>query len=206
MHPVKKGLTRPATLGLAAVLAIVLAGSIFFTARALDYRDVIDTYWRVHDEVLLPTEAGRRYIDIFWKYSPELCVLGSTYPEVMEEGKVLILQFDPLLRALVDGEGDQVVITKELVDRLEAYLDLLGQVGSPDLRAAIQSERARTPLRELIGMTFEEARGKLVGTPHATDRTPVGTNLPKASGALSPFRSNPAPRAQQLAGDLGPRP
>ena len=178
MQPVKKGLTTSATLVLAAVLAIVLAGSIFITARALDYKDVIDTAWRVHDEVLLPTEAGRRYIDIFWKYSPELCVLGSTYPEVMEEGKILILLFDPLLRALVDGEGDQVVITQALVERLEAYLYLLGQVGSPDLRAAIQSERAHTPLRELIGLTFEEARAKLVGSPQFIDPTPVGTHLP----------------------------
>lgn len=178
MQPVQKGLTRSPALVLAAILAIVLAGFVFITARALDYKEVVDTYWRVHDEVLLPTEAGRRYIDLFWQYSPETCVLGSTYPEVMEEGKIILLQFEPPLRALVDGDGDQVVITQALVDRVEAYLDLLGQVGSADLRATIQSERARTPLRELIGLTFEEARAHLVSTPQTTNPPPVGTNLP----------------------------
>lgn len=140
--------------------------------------EVVDTYWRVHDEVLQPTEVGRYYVDLFWRHNNELCNVILDYPKVKDEGFVIILQFEPGLRALVDGEGDEVRITPVMVDRVQAYLDLLMEVGSPELQAAIRTERARTPLGEFSGMTFEQARTLLVGLPQAPVATPVSTSLP----------------------------
>ena len=167
---------RPLVLGI--ILAIILICLVFTGGRALDYMEVVDTYWRVHDEVLFPTEVGRYYIDLFWRHNTELCNLILSYPAVKDDGLATILQFEPGLRALVNGEGDEVRITQAMVNRVQAYLDLLTEVGSPELQAAIQTERARTPFGDFSGMTFEQARILLVGLPHEPMPTPISTSLP----------------------------
>ena len=173
-----KRLLRPRTVVLAAILAAAAAGLAFAAGMAETYGEVVDTYWRVHDEVLLPTEAGRRYIDLFWRHNGELCQLVMTNQEIMDEGRGIILQFEPALRALVDGEGAEVTITRVLVERVEAYLDLLVEVGSPELQETIRAERERTPLGGLVGMTFEEARLHLVGQPETSVPTQSTTAPP----------------------------
>ena len=167
---------RPLVLGI--VLAIILIGLVFSAGRALDYMEVIDTYWGIHDDVLRPTEAGRTYIDLFWTHNPELCNLILSHPKVKDVEVVIILEFEPGLRALVNGEGDKVRITQEMVDRVEAYLNLLTEIGSPELQAAIRIERARTPFGEFSGMTFEQARILIVGLPQEPIATPFSTSLP----------------------------
>jgi len=167
---------RPLVLGI--ILAIILICLVFTGGRALDYMEVVDTYWRVHDDVLLPTEAGRYYVDLFWQHNNELCNLILSSPKVKDEGLVIILQFEPGLRALVDGEGDDVRVTQVMVDRVQAYLDLLLEVGSPELQDAIWTERVRTPFSDFSGMTFEQARNLLVGLPQESVATPFSTSLP----------------------------
>jgi len=167
---------RPFILGI--ILAVILICLVFTGGRALDYLEVVDTYWRVHDDVLRPTEMGRYYIDLFWRHNNELCNLILDYPAVKNEGLVIILQFEPGLRALVDGKGDGVRVTQVMVDRVQAYLDLLMEVGSPDLQAAIRIERARTPFGDFSGMTFKQARILLVGLPQESAATPHSTSLP----------------------------
>jgi hypothetical protein len=149
----------------APLIALVVAGLAFGVGRASDYLQTIDTYWRVHDDVLLPTEAGRRYIDLFWTYNYELIDLLDVNQESFHLGFEIIDDFEPPLRGLVDGRGDEVLITAEMVAQVEAYLDLLTQIGSPALKATIEQERARTPFADLVGMTFEQARLHLVGPP-----------------------------------------
>lgn len=167
---------RPLVLGI--ILAIILICLVFTGGRALDYMEVVNTYWRVHDDVLLPTEVGRYYIDLFWRHNNELCNLILSYQEVKDDGLVIILQFEPGLRALVNGEGDGVRITQAMVDRVQAYLDILMEIGSPELQAAIRAERARTSFGDFSGMTFEQARILLVGLPQEPIATPFSTSLP----------------------------
>ncbi len=155
-----------------------MVGLVFTAGRALDYMEIVHTYWSIHDDVLLPTEVGRYYIDLFWQHNNELSNIILSYPKVKDEGLVIILQFEPGLRALVNDEGDEVRITQVMVDRVQAYLDLLMEVGSPELRAAIRTERARTPYGDFSGMTFEQARLLLVGLPQEPVATPFSTSLP----------------------------
>jgi len=166
-------LLRPRNIVLGAILALLAAGTVVAVGVAQTYGDVVDTYWRIHDEVLLPTEAGRRYIDLFWRHNGELCQLVVANERLTLEGQAVILQFEPALRALVDGHGGEVIVTRPMVERVEAYLDLLVEVGSPELQETIRSERERTPLGGLIGMTFEEARVVLVGQPEAATAVPA---------------------------------
>ncbi len=173
-----KRLFRPRPIVLGIILAIILICLVFTGGRALDYMEVIDTYWHVHDDVLLPTEMGRYYIDLFWQHNNELCSLVLSHPMVKDDGLVIILQFEPGLRALVNGDGDEVRITQVMVDRVQDYLDFLVEVGSPELQAAIRTERARTPFDDFSGMTFEQARILLVGLPQEPAATPYSTSLP----------------------------
>jgi len=165
-------------LSLAAVFALLLACIGFSSARAGDYMAVLDTYWDIHDQVLFPTNAGRRYIDLFWAYSPELCQIAMADPAITEEGAAIILQFEPPLRALVDGKGSTVIITDSMVRRVESFLAALEERGSPELRAAIQTERARTPLNQLVGLTFEDATLFLVGPQIPSLAGPLPTRFP----------------------------
>ena len=160
------------------LFAVLLAGLLFGVGRASDFLQIVDTYWRVHDEVLLPAEEGRRYIDLYWTYGGELVDLIQHNQAAFDMGRDIIEAFEPPLRALVDGRGQEVGITNDMVIQVEAYLDLLMKIGSPDLQAAIREERARTPLRDLVGMTFEEARLKLLGPPQLEFPSPTSTSLP----------------------------
>ncbi len=126
----------------------------------------------------MPTEAGRRYIDLFWRHNGELCQLVVANERLTHEGQVIILEFEPPLLALVDGQGEEVTITSGMVERVEAYLDLLVDAGSPDLQETIRAERERTPLGGLIGMTFEEARVYLVGQPETAVPTQASIAVP----------------------------
>jgi hypothetical protein len=167
------------TLLIGMILTLLLAGTAFTAGRALDYMEVVDTYWRVHDDVLQPTEMGRYYIELFWQHNYELCTLIIDHPQVKDDGLSIILQFEPGLRALVDGQGEDVRLTAEMVDRVQAYLELLIELGSPELGAAIQAEMARTPLEQYKGMTFEEARVSTVGLPTGPVPTPIDWDFPR---------------------------
>jgi hypothetical protein len=174
-RPIKR---RTIIIGL--VLTILLAGLAFTAGRALDYWQVVDTYWRVHDELMQPTEAGRYYIALFWQHNYELCMLIVDHPQVMDDGRTIILEFEPGLHALVEGHGDEVYLTSGMIDRVQAFLDLLIAVGSPELGAAIQAERARTPLDQFKGMTFEQARLLVVGPPEEGPiPTPIDWAFPR---------------------------
>jgi hypothetical protein len=172
-------LIKRRTLLIGLILTLLLSGTAFTAGRALDYMEVIDTYWRVHDDVLQPTEMGRYYIDLFWQHNYELCTLIIDHAQVKDDGLSIILQFEPGLRALVDGHGEQVRLTAEMVDRVQAYLELLIELGSPELGAAIQAERARTPLEQYKGLTFEEVRVSTVGLPLGPVPTPIDWDFPR---------------------------
>ncbi len=67
-----------------------------------------------------------------------------------------------------------------MIDRVQGYLDLLIELGSPELRTAIQAELARTPLEQYKGMTFEEVRVSTVGLPTGPVPTPIDWDFPRA--------------------------
>ena len=175
----KRSLRRRALI-LGLILTLVLAGLAFTAARALDYWQVVDTYWRVHDEVMQPTAAGRYYIDLFWRHNNELCTLIIDHPEVMEQGRTIILEYEPGLHALVDGYGDDVYLTDEMVDLVQAFLDLLVAVGSPELGADIRAESVKWPFQQFKGLTFEQVRLLTLGLPEAGPLpTPIDWYFPR---------------------------
>ena len=99
-------------------------------------------------------------------------------PEITKEALSIVLLFEPPLRALADGKGDEVIVTEEMVNKVNAFLLTLELLASPELRTTIQTERARTPFEPLIGTTFEEARLLLVGLPQYPLPEPLPTRFP----------------------------
>jgi hypothetical protein len=174
----KPRLSRRAFL-IAAILAIPLSFAAFSTARALSYASqLLDTYYRVQDDILFPTEIGRRYIELFYGLSSEVWQISLTHDEVMSQATRLLLGFEPQLHELVEGRGAGVLVTREMVSDVESFLDLVAQYGSPELRSAIQSERARLPLGDLVGLSFQEAQLRILGPPEANPPGAPPTHVP----------------------------
>ena len=119
--------------------------------------------YRVRDEVLSQTVAGRRYVDLYYTHSTEIARLLLADRQLDAQGLTTLDLFVPLLQAPLDGRGDSVTITAEQVKQVELFLDALSAAGSPALQQAIAGERARRPLAPLAGMTFAQAWGYLNG-------------------------------------------
>jgi hypothetical protein len=200
------------TIVIGLILTLLLAGTAFTVGRALDYMGIVNTYWRVHDDVLQPTEMGRYYIDLYWRHNYELCTLILNNPQVKDDGLTIILEYEPGLRALVEGLGGDVIISEKMVDDVEDYLDLLVSVGSPELSGDIQAERLRTPFDQFRGMSFEQARITAVGLPEEGPiPTPIDWEFPRTP-EITPLKptaadeADPTPIATVFPATLQPTP
>jgi flagellar basal body-associated protein FliL len=127
---------------------------------------MLDTIEVVGDQVLNKTAEGRRYIDIAIQYESEITEVvkrAEEDPELLDNMIVTVIIFGPSMQALVDGQGDTVVVTPEMVAQVNWILDYLEQYGSPELREVIRSERESKPFEPLVGMNFNEACLYLIG-------------------------------------------
>jgi hypothetical protein len=130
------------------------------TVQAIDLR----LMFRVRDGVLSQTLAGRHYADRYYDHDPELLALLMANSALRDSALNTIRLWQPNLRALVEGSGNQVTITAEQVQALEAFLDSLSASASPALQQVLADERARIgPLEDYIGLTMAAARGSVVG-------------------------------------------
>ncbi len=117
-----------------------------------------ELYWRVDAELLPQTPAGQHYRALYYQYGYEIFQLELNHPRQYAEGTDLLISFAPGLEALMDGRGDEVIITASQAQRAEAYVNWVASVGSPALRQAIRAEQARLPrLSSFAGLTMAQA-------------------------------------------------
>ncbi len=69
--------------------------------------------------------------------------------------------YSPPIEALLDGKGDTVWVSQEMVDEMLRFLTEMESRASPELREVIRRERAKVPWEEMVGLTVEEAWKKL---------------------------------------------
>jgi hypothetical protein len=170
---------RHRSLAIAVAVTATLSCLGLYAARAFDDTyELIDTYYRVQDEVLFPTEIGRHYIDNFYGFSNEAWQISLAHPAVMNEAGRILYMFEAPLRALVEGEGSEVFVTPEMVIQVETFLDHLAEYAGPELLATIQTERTRVPLSSLVGMSFDEGRLLLLGPPEPNPPGTPPTRIP----------------------------
>ena len=116
------------------------------------------TLYRVRDEVLRSTPVGRRYIELYYAHMGRINSLLLRDPRLRVQAADLLRAVLPGLQALLEGRGQQVVVTPALVAQLNAFLDGLSAAdGHGPLAKAIATERSRIKLEALEGLTFEEA-------------------------------------------------
>ena len=117
----------------------------------------LDTLRRVRDEVMSETPAGRYYRDLYAAFSPELRSL------ILGDLRFTVDLFDAIptwgsaLEALVDGDGDNVTLTPEMVADMLAIFDRFEEKASAPLEAVFQRERNRLDLADLAGSSIEDA-------------------------------------------------
>jgi len=107
------------------------------------------------------TGEGRRMIDLYYAHSEETGRLALENP-------TLLLQAFQLIRNLIPGLADvakgnpEVELDASSAGLLDAILDQLTDLGSPELKTAIEAERSHVgPLDNLVGRTYLEAAVQL---------------------------------------------
>ncbi|MBS1252447.1 MAG: Bacillolysin [Anaerolineales bacterium] len=116
------------------------------------------TLYRARDELLSATPAGQRYIDLYYAHTGQISRLLAKDPRLRAEAARTLRAIVPGLAALLDGNGDKVIVTPEMIQQLQALLDRLAAADPAGaLAKTIAGERSRIELESLAGLTFEEA-------------------------------------------------
>ncbi len=116
------------------------------------------TLYRTRDQLLSRTPAGQRYVDLYYAHTGQISRLLLKDPTLRRQAAELLRAVVPGLTALLDGAGDQVVVTPGMVRQLEALLDGLTAADQEGkLAKTINAERSQLKLEGLAGLTFEEA-------------------------------------------------
>jgi hypothetical protein len=146
------------------VVLLIILGSFGLCASGVfvkavndrsDYGEIID---RTEIVLLQKTEVTRYYHDMSWRHNDEIMdIMFHMTPAELMQAFTAADTWMPNMRALLDGEGDTVVITAEQVNGLSNMLLLVAGRGSPALHDDIIQEMDRLHLSDFIGMTMTQA-------------------------------------------------
>jgi hypothetical protein len=170
----------------------------------------MSTLRRLRDQLMATTAAGRYYAQLYRTISPALVDAFSAGPSVLLD--VATAQ-DPWLdgfRALLAGRGDQVVISRAMVDDMLAIFAKLGEGGSASLQRTLDYEQRRLQLASLPGQTMQEfwqrvnvLGGPLPCAPSATSLCLQGGRYQVEADWQTADGSRGAGTAVQLTADTG---
>ncbi len=144
----------------------------------------VQLFYRVRDELLSLTPQGNAYIDLYYEHGPEIGDLVLANPALYQEGLILLQDWEPKLRALLDGQGNTVFISQQEVDAVNSFLLNLESGASLELQTVIQHERLDLNMQTLVGLTMSHAWAEINagGTPTPTTTfTPTPTFTPTAT-------------------------
>lgn len=113
------------------------------------------------------TAGGQHYIDLYVQHGSEMGQLGLDDPGSLWDAYGTLQNFLPGLEALVTGRGDEVIVTREMVDDALNVWQQLAAAGSPALTAVINTELAQyNNLQDFVGLTFNEWAAALGVNPY----------------------------------------
>jgi Zn-dependent metalloprotease len=122
--------------------------------------EVATTLYRVRDQ-LLTGEAGEHYRTLYEQHTSRISQLLVQNAVLRTAGGEILKQVTPDLSHLMDGAGDEDVVTQETVDEIVAFLHQLAEEdranGDGELAKTIEQEMARIEWDRLVGMTYAEA-------------------------------------------------
>jgi len=126
-------------------------------SQVADLTEFAPLLYQVRDNLMAQSQEGRRYIGLFNQHSAEIASILLSDDALYDQAYATMKMFEPGLRALAEGRGEEVTITAEQVQAAQAFLDALLPKASAALQEAIRAERARRPLEDMVGMTMKEA-------------------------------------------------
>lgn len=115
----------------------------------------LDLLRRFRDEVMTQTPMGRRYIHLYYKHSPEIVKMLLLDSDLRSRTREMLEKYIPVIRELLDeGAGEEVVLTEEMVQEIEALLSDFAQRAGAELRALIEETKGQ--LKGFEGKSLKE--------------------------------------------------
>lgn len=142
---------------------IVVFAIIYFVGFVLIPKAVaqgvidIVLFYRARFEVLGQSPMGHHYTELFDVYAEEITGIVMSNSSLPWESIDILVRWQPNLDALVNGHGDEAVISEDDVASVKNYLNLIVQHASPELKSVIEEELSATPLEDTVGMTMNQA-------------------------------------------------
>jgi hypothetical protein len=150
---------KPNDCGGCAVTNVTADRGLF--ANAIDNLRTVTTLYRVRDVLLNSTSAGLHYRTLYEEHTGSISRLLATNGDLRRRGAALLGVTQADLDRLVDGQGDDTVVTPDLVEDMQAFLTDLAisaeNGGEDELAHTIRREMNRLNWSRLVGMSFEEA-------------------------------------------------
>lgn len=119
------------------------------------------TLYRVRSELLDTSAAGRHYRTLYENHSGQVTLLLLSNPELHAEAGNILTSYAPGLAQLVDGHGDQVVLSEAMITDLLLFLRRLAAAdrasGDGEVAHAIDTALAQIEVHHLTGLSFTEA-------------------------------------------------
>jgi Zn-dependent metalloprotease len=124
--------------------------------------DTAITLYRVRDQLMPASKAGQRYRKLYESNTGRISLLMLSNPDLRAKGLLVLQQVTPGLRSLVDGIGDQEIVTAQTVENMKSYLvELAAEDRAKNdgkLAIRIEAEMKRIPWDQLVGKTYAEAQ------------------------------------------------
>lgn len=108
-------------------------------------------------ELLPTTPLGQHYLNLGYTHWSQLLWLIWYDKTTAKQTWHLIDLYTPAVRALLDGRGNTVRLSQEMMDELSNYLAKMETRADPRLKQIIQAERAKIHWQALVGLTVEQA-------------------------------------------------
>jgi hypothetical protein len=111
------------------------------TRQQAEEMDDMDLFRSLRD-LMATTPEGLKYIDWYYKYSPEIARLALADPALMYDAYRTLQNIKPAIVALVSGTGNTMVLEQEIAQQFNDIAQRIIPGASDELRQAIEQEQA----------------------------------------------------------------
>jgi hypothetical protein len=121
----------------------------------------LSTYRALRDQLLKQSPQGHYFTDLYQQVSPALVQTISDHTWLLWRAANVVQTWAPAFQELVEGRGNQCLITPTMLAEGQDFLDLLKAVASVGLVATIQTEEEALEIRSWAGLTMTEALARV---------------------------------------------
>ncbi len=131
------------------------------TPAKLSTGSITTALYTLRDRVLNQSRGGQRAIELYYEHSPAIVTAAIADGTIITQGLAAVAAFEQNARDLAAGSGTTAMVTQNQIDTLNSFLDTLRAQASGDLADAIDRERARMDLDDLVGGSMDDAFAEL---------------------------------------------